>query len=294
MDGISLDDVDNPVTQAILRMKKKKKVTKSQKDLNDAATAFVQVMEDAAEEDDRAIKARKPATKKLRMLPKVLEMLTQKSMVKPLLDADPPLLVVVKRWIQPLPNGTLGNVTVRQSLIDAVAKIGTGEQGIEMSDLRNSDFGKLIMSLYMHKKETPTMKRKLKSMIEEYSRVVFGKSGNMKDLSHESYRRQDGGLAEISRQQTAEAAASANQSRNESIRKKSRGSDLGSLISKGTKTTSSGKSRVSVPYSKGFQFTVRPDNKKGDVSSKHRNIQENRRDMHKRLEDRRRGLGNKK
>merc|ERR1712194_299719 len=113
-------------------------------------------------------------------------MLTQKSMVRYLLDADPPLLVVAKRWIQPLPNGALGNVTVRQAMIDSVAKMGTGDQGIMLSDLKNSDFGKLIMQLYKHKNETPTMKRKLKSMIEEYSRVVFGKSGNMKDLSHES------------------------------------------------------------------------------------------------------------
>jgi len=293
LDGVSLVDTNNPVTQAILRMKKKKKVTKSDKDLDEAATAFVREMEQAAEEDDRSIKARKPATKKLRMLPKVVEMLTQKSMVRYLLDADPPLLVVAKRWIQPLPNGALGNVTVRQAMIDSVAKMGTGDQGIMLSDLKNSDFGKLIMQLYKHKNETPTMKRKLKSMIEEYSRVVFGKSGNMKDLSHESYRRQDGGLAEISRQQAADAAASANYARNGAARRKSRGSDLGSLISKATKTPTNGKSRVSVPYSKGFQFTVRPENKSGEVASKHRKIQEKRRDLHKRIEDRRRGLGPK-
>jgi len=275
-------------------MKKKKKATNSDEANEAAAATFIQTMERAADEDDRSIKERKPATKKLMMLTRVVDMLTQKTMVRALLEHE--LLVVVKRWIQPLPNGQLGNVTLRQKLIDAVAKIGTGDDGIQMQDLKRSDFGKLIMTLYMHKKETPTMKRKLKEMIEEYSREVFGRNGNMKDLHNaQSYRRTDVGLAGISRARAADDAASVKHSRNEASRKKSKGNDLGSVIAKGTKaSTASGKSRVSVPYSKGFQFTVRPANKSGDVSDrKNRAIREKRQDLHKRIIDRSRA-GNPK
>lgn len=293
-DGVDMTDPDNPVTQALNRMKKKKKTAVSS-EANDAAAAeFIRSMERAAEEDDRAIKERKPATKKLMMLSSVVDMLNQKTMVRVLLEHD--LLVVVKRWIQPLPNGTLGNVTLRQKLVDAVAKMGTGEDGIQMQDLKRSDFGKMIMSLFMHKKETPTMKRKLKGMIEEYSREVFGRNGNMKDLHNaQSYQRTNIGLAGISRARAIEDAASVKYSQNEASRRKSKGKDLGSIMSKGTKASAgSGKSRVSVPYSKGFQFTVRPEDKKGDVSDrKNRAIKGNRQDLHKRIIDRSRG-GNSK
>jgi len=288
LDGVDLTDLSNPVTQVLQRMKKKTKKVENQEELKATAGEFLREMERAADEDDRAIKERKPAMKRLQMLPRVVDMMTQRTMTKILLDQD--LLGVVKRWIQPLPNGTLGNVTLREKLINAIAKIGTGEEAVTKNDLKQSDFGKLIMQLFMHKKETPMMKRKLKGLIEEYSREVFGKSDNMKDLRHaQSVQRHDVGLAGISRAQALADAQAATYHREAASRRKAKKTgDLGKIISKGTKASAtSGKSRVSVPYSKGFRYTVRPQNMMGDVSDrKNRGIQEKRQDLHKRIVDR--------
>jgi len=295
LEGIKLKEgeiPDNPVLAAVQRMKKKKKVVKGFDECRNEAMPFLEKMDRAADEDDLAIKERKPATNKLRMLSEVVEMLTQREMIKPLLESD--LLVRVKRWIQPLPNGSLGNVTLRNKLIGAIAKMGTGDDGVQMHDLKQSEFGKIIMSLYMHKKETPEMKRQLKGLIEEYSREIFGKSGNMKELKEaQSYRRHDHGLSGISRSQATAASNSTASSLHEPNLRKSTGTDFGSIL--GAKVTATtGKGRVTVPYSKGFQFTVRPNNKSGNISDrKNRGIKENRKDFHKRIMDRNRSGADK-
>jgi transcription factor SPN1 len=193
----------------------------------------------------------------------VVDMLTRKDMQRLLLDLD--LLTVCKRWIQPLPNGTLGNVTVRQRMLEAIANM-TGETGVGPNDLKRSEFGKVVMVLYKHRSETPAMKRQLKAMIEQWSRPIFQKSGNMRDLERVHASRGEGGLAGLARQHALATARTAEQVN-------SRGSndqDLNSLIASGKMGGGeSGINRVRVPFSKGFAFSVRPLAKTtGDVDKR--------------------------
>mmetsp|Transcript_19425 Transcript_19425/g.26668 ORF Transcript_19425/g.26668 Transcript_19425/m.26668 type:complete len:465 (-) Transcript_19425:164-1558(-) len=259
-EAICDDDLpENPIMAAVHRMKRKKKASLKPSEMEDVARAFLKRMATAADEDDTAIQERRPATKKLAMLPEVIEMLTKRDMIRALLDFE--LLMMVKRWIQPLPNGTLGNVTVRQQLLDAIAKIGTGDDGIKADDLKRSSLGKVVMSLYMHKSETPQMKRQHKALIEQWSRPIFKKSGDMKELERVHTRRGDMGLASIAR---ANATAG-----NESVNPRRRDKDLTSIIAgKGSGAQEIGNNRVRVPFSKGFQFTVRPRDRVAETQEK--------------------------
>ncbi|CAB9521684.1 Protein IWS1 homolog [Seminavis robusta] len=246
-------DLDNPIMAAVHKMKKKKKENRSLTELEEEAKTFLEKMEQAAELDEQAIKERRPATKKLVLLGHVVETLTKRDLIRVLLDLD--VLSLCRRWIQPLPNGTLGNVTIRQRLLDSIANMAE----ITPGDLKRSEFGKVVMSLYMHKSETPAMKRQHKALIEQWSRPIFEKSGNMRDLARVHHARGEGGLASISRQQMAE------QRRMESAAAGSAGGgrkDIDSMIKAGkAKGGASGLNRVRVPYSKGFQYTIRPNSK---------------------------------
>ena len=257
-------DDDNPIMQAVNRMKRIKKVQKKFSELEDEAKVFLGKMERAADEDDEAITQKRPATKKLTMLNEVCDMLAKRDMTRVLLDLD--LLAVCKRWVQPLPNGTLGNVTVRQRLLESISLI-TGENGITANDLKRSEFGKVVMVLYMHKSETPTMKRQLKSLIEQWSRPIFQKSGNMRDLERVHHERGGTGLAGISRMQQQEQQSRQHHVNAIPTHRGGKDQDLNSLIQSGAKGKSeSGINRVRVPFSKGFQFTVRPTSRvTGDV-----------------------------
>jgi len=254
-------DEDDPILQAVNKLKKKKKVQKKLAELEEEAKPFLEKMDQAAEDDAESISKKRPALKKLIMINEVCETLTRRDMHRPLLDQD--LLIICKRWIQPLPNGHLGNITVRQRLIGSISLM-TGENGITSMDLKRSDFGKVVMSLCMHKSETKPMKKLLRALIDQWSRPIFSKSGNMRDLERVQHSRGDGGLSQISRghmmvEQSRERAMKA------PIMRGHRGGkdqDLNSLIQSGVKgKTESGINRVRIPYSKGFQYSVRPENR---------------------------------
>ena len=252
---------DNPIMAAVHKMKKKKQQKKSLTEIEDVAKEFLGRMQLAAEDDEAAVAERRPATAKLAMLQETVDMLTNRDMQRMLIEFD--LLSICRRWIQPLPNGTLGNVTVRQKLLQAIAKMsssgGDGESSssgiITSNDLKRSDFGKAVMVLFKHRSETPEMKRLLKSLIEQWSRPIFQKSGNMRDLGRVS--RGQSGLAAV-------AAAARNPGRAVNpARKEETAASLDVLIKSGKRSGAgeSGITRVRVPFSKGFAFSVRPEDR---------------------------------
>lgn len=265
-DAVSDDDDEdnpNPIMAVVKKMKKKKRVAKKQTELEDEGKEFIAKMDNAADDDEQAFKAKRPATKKLMMLGEVVDMLTRRDMMRLLLDID--VLVACKRWIKPLPNGQLGNVTVRQRIIESIGNM-TGENGIISNDLKRSGIGQTIMVLFKHKSETPNMKRDLKKLIEQWSRPIFQKSGNMRDLEHaHSTRRGDpNSLSSIHASRPSSGPAPRAVSRGRGNKK-----DLNSLIASGkTGNQKEGLNRVRVPYSKGFQFTVRPQSKTGNIADK--------------------------
>jgi len=247
---------DNPIMAAVHKMKKKKKETKKASELEEEAKEFVLLMHEAADDDDKAIAERRPALRKLQLLNSVLETMAKREMSRPLLDAE--FLVAAGRWVKPLPNGQLGNVTVRSQILHGISKhLSGGEHGVSSEDLKRSGFGKITMSLVMHKKETPEMKRFLKQLIEQWSRPIFQKSGNMKDLESAQRERNQrvGGLSYARAQQQQVPTGSVDQ--------KSSVQGLSSMLAKGQAkgSGSGGGNRVRVPYSRGFQFTVRPEAK---------------------------------
>ena len=246
---------DNPVMAAVHRMKKKKRAKKSGEEIEDEVKVFLHHMDEAAEQDEQAVKERRPATKKLQMLNQVCDLLTRRDMQRILLDFD--LLTVVKRWVQPLPNGTLGNVTVRQRVLESVAKM-TGENGVTANHLKRSGLGKTVMILCKHRSETPAMKRQLKELVEQWSRPIFQKSGNMRDLGR--VQRGSEGLAALSRQQHTVARQQERSKQQTASEQKHQ--DLNSLIASGKKggaeSLSGSANRVRVPFSKGFAYSVQP------------------------------------
>jgi transcription factor SPN1 len=282
---------DNPIMAAVHRMKKKKREKKNLSEVEEEAKHFLHQMELAADEDETAIAERRPATKKLSMLNEVCDMLKRRDMQRLLLDFQ--LLKVCKRWIQPLPNGTLGNITIRQRLLDTISKM-TGETGISPNDLKQSDFGKVVMILYKHRSETPSMKRLLKELIEQWSRPIFNKSGNMRDLERVHESRGMDGLAALARQQQF---LSHQQSQEKQIAESTASmQDINSLIESGKKGgPESGSNRVRVPFSKGFAFSVRPQSR-ASASPEKRSVQpglvkDNRSNLTKRMIEKSRTVG---
>jgi transcription factor SPN1 len=284
---------DNPIMAAVHRMKKKKREKKNLSEVEEEAKHFLNQMEMAADDDEAAVAERRPATKKLSMLNEVCDMLKRRDIQRLLLDLQ--LLKVCKRWIQPLPNGTLGNITVRQRLLDAISQM-TGESGITANDLKQSEFGKVVMVLYRHRSETPVMKRQLKDLVEQWSRPIFQKSGNMRDLERVHNMRGNDGLALLSRQHQELSRQQERESRQ--IGTVTQQQNLSSMIESGKKSgPESGINRVRVPFSKGFAFSVRPESRAPSVGEKRKDIRaspgggDNRSKLTKRMTEKGRAVG---
>jgi len=260
------EDASHPLMAAVKKMKRKKKEKLKLSEVEDDVKEFLGRMDAAADEDEKSYQERKPATKKLAMLPNVLVTLANREYTRPLLDYD--LLSIIKRWIQPLPSGALGNVTVRQRLLEIIKDM-TGEQGISPSDLKRSFLGKTVMALYTHRDETPNMKRQLKDIIEQWSRPIFQKSGNMKDLNRVLSERREAGIGGIARAQQASHTASSS-----SAKKKPR-KEFANQLKRGHQASMQKSNRVSVPYSKGFQFTIRPADRISSADAKENNKKRN-------------------
>lgn len=251
---------DNPIMAAVHKMKKKKRVKQSFTEMEDECKIFLGKMEQAIMEDESCVAERKPATHKLKLLNDVIHMLTRKDTRRMLLDMD--VLVLIKRWIQPLPTGQLGILTVRQRLLESVLTM-TGETGITANDLKRSELGKVVMVLYKHKDETPTMKNGLlRKLIEQWSRPIFQKSANPRDLERVGSRDAKG-LSALVRQQQQVARASSNEKAAVAAATANSNNTLGAMLKSGGKGNALAPSaaRVSVPFSKGFQYTVRPSAK---------------------------------
>ena len=258
----------NPIMAAVHRMKRKKREKRSLEEVEDEIRTFLGKMELCAEEDEQAIAERRPAMAKLQFLGSVEEMMARKDMQRNLLDLD--VLSVCKRWIQPLPTGKLGNVTVRQRLLTAVSQMDTGsDNGITANDLRRSELGKVVMILFKHPDESPSVKRLAKDLIEQWSRPIFQKSGNMKDLERVGGR-QGTGLAAIKRRADAQQQMYEREEMERRQVDSGKHANLQSLIATGragnADVMSASANRVRVPYSKGFAYSVRPMNK-SDMAS---------------------------
>jgi transcription factor SPN1 len=126
------------------------------------------------------------------------------------------------------------------------------------------------------------MKKMLRGAIEQWSRPIFQKSGNLRDLER-AHNSSAAMIYDAGSSLAGMMKSRSSGSGNTAAPRLSSGSgaggggtvrgktedDLDRIINSGaTSARDLGNNRVRVPYSKGFQYTVRPESRKGDVSDK--------------------------
>lgn len=226
---------DNPVDLVIERMKKKKKIKKGRVEIEEEVKLFLNKMDTAAEDDRIAREEGRPGTNRLKIHREVFETMNQQGEFQTLLlEFD--LLSVCKRWIEPLPNGQLNNLTIVTKMLEAVGKLP-----VSSSDLKRSGFGKTLMVIGKNSKLPADLKAVIRSLVEKWTRPILKKSGTLKD--YDPSRRNRG---------TPPSAASLPAARSPDTQ------NVASLIAKGKKAKPMGTQRVQVPYGKGFDFHIRP------------------------------------
>ncbi len=133
--------------------KKRRAHEQTLQDIQATVESFLARMEAAAEGDMDANSRNKPAIQKLRMLPDVQDILSNQNVHNEFLDGG--LLGVFKAWIEPMPDGSLPNITVRSAVLKLLAQlpIDISYEG-RKEQLKKSGLGKVVMFLFKLPDET--------------------------------------------------------------------------------------------------------------------------------------------
>jgi len=128
----------------------------------------------AAAEDDDANKDKLPATAKLRLLPRVKEVLQKSSLAQSILDNN--LLDGVRRWLEPLPDRSLPALNIQTFFFEQLMKIF-----IDTNSLKDSGLGRIVLFYTKCKRVTTPIRRLANELVSTWSRPIIKRSSSYRD-----------------------------------------------------------------------------------------------------------------
>jgi len=139
-------------------------------------TRLIEKMHAAAVKDDNLFKRNEPAVYKLQMLNTVQQVVAVRDLHEAILDND--ILFVFNDWIEPKDDSTLPALTIRTAIYDMLNILPCQIDHLKRAPEGKLPIGNTIVKLRKHKMETVDNKRKLKDLMEKWSRIVFAKATN--------------------------------------------------------------------------------------------------------------------
>lgn len=154
-------------------------------DADDVVSAMISKMNEAAEEDRTLNSQKKPALKKLTLLPHVIMHLKKQDLKETFIDSG--VMSAIKEWISPLPDKSLPALRIRGELLKILQELPS----VSQETLKHSGIGRAVMFLYKHPKESRANKDLALKLINEWSRPIFGLTSNYKGMTREERQQRD-------------------------------------------------------------------------------------------------------
>jgi hypothetical protein len=145
--------------------------------------SFLAKMEVAVEMDFALNRAGKPAIEKLHMLPRLWAVIhnCKSSLQLDLIWCG--VLASLKKWLEPLPDGSLPNEQVQNTVLQILVAFPINlEDEVVIQNLKASGLRKIVMFLANLLVETNTNQKLAIELVEKWSRGDFGISDKFEDL----------------------------------------------------------------------------------------------------------------
>ncbi|KAI3900880.1 hypothetical protein MKW92_024926 [Papaver armeniacum] len=175
------EEVDDEVEKLFKGFgRRKKQPEKSAEELGMFVEHRMAEFELAAESDAELNLDNKPAITKLNKLPLLMDVLSKKPLQLEFLDRG--VLTLLKNWLEPLPDGSLPNITVRSGVLKILTDFRMDlEEFDRREQLKRSGLGKVIMFLSRSDEETAGNRKLAKDLVDKWSRPIFNKSTRFED-----------------------------------------------------------------------------------------------------------------
>ncbi|THH04013.1 hypothetical protein EW145_g5836 [Phellinidium pouzarii] len=168
---------------AIVKSRKNNRPKKRKKDAEEdvldrfADEEVSQLREDmlrSAAEDDDANREKLPATSKLKLLPRVKDVLQKSSLAQSIMDNN--LLEGVRRWLEPLPDRSLPALNIQAFFFEQL-----GKMDIDTNSLKESGLGRVVLFYTKCKRATSTISRMANELVSAWSRPIIKRSASYRD-----------------------------------------------------------------------------------------------------------------
>ncbi|KAF5205331.1 Transcription factor iws1 [Thalictrum thalictroides] len=173
------DEIEELFKNISYRKRKRRDGQKTSADVAAEISMYVEgviaMLEVATEEDAQLNRQCKPAVNKLKNLPLLTEVLLKKHLQEEFLDHD--VLGLLKSWLEPLPDGSLPNVSVRTAILEILSDypIDVGQYN-RREQLKKSGIGKVIMFLSKTDEEIVPNRKLARALVDKWSRPLYNKS----------------------------------------------------------------------------------------------------------------------
>eukprot|EP01094_Clydonella_sp_ATCC50884_P019589 TRINITY_DN3869_c0_g1_i2.p1 TRINITY_DN3869_c0_g1~~TRINITY_DN3869_c0_g1_i2.p1 ORF type:complete len:352 (+),score=141.66 TRINITY_DN3869_c0_g1_i2:75-1130(+) len=154
---------------AQMRAARRKRAALSGDDVTEHVKEMLNQMEEAVNADLESYARREPATKKLALLPKVVEEVPKAALIDEFIAQG--VLQLLKAWLDPMPNGSLPNVIIRTAILELVDRLAT--YGLAIDDLKSSGIGRAVALSLRHPNETLKNKNIARRLVQMWTRALF-------------------------------------------------------------------------------------------------------------------------